>query len=312
MQSEFKLIENLKKLIGRKLQGPLGIGDDAAILPEIAKGRQWILSTDVLVEEVDFRLGKLPPEMAGRKALAINLSDIAAMGGIPSAFVVSLGIPPSFRENWIRRFYRGMMRLARQSKTACIGGDISRAREFFASIAILGHVKKNQGVTRRGAKRGDLIFVTGKLGGSILGRHYQFTPRLSEAGFLCDFFRPTAMMDISDGFIQDLGHILKDSGIGARLDLARIPVSKDARRLARRNSQKALRHALTDGEDFELLFTLPRRLGFWLEKKWKKRFPRVALSRIGEIISQKEKLIYEYDGKKIKPPRFLKKGFSHF
>ncbi|MBI3313497.1 MAG: thiamine-monophosphate kinase [Candidatus Omnitrophica bacterium] len=304
MQSEFKLIEDIKKIIPRKLQGPLGIGDDAALLPKIPKNHEWLLTTDVLVDGVDFRINEMRPEMIGRKTLAVNLSDIAAMGGIPAAFVISLGIPAHVKENWIHRFYKGMIRLAKQTNTACVGGDISRASNFFASVALLGHVEKGRAVTRCGAKRGDLIFVTGKLGGSILKHHYDFTPRLSEAGFLNKHFRPTAMIDISDGLIQDLEHILKSSGVGARIDFTRVPISKNAEELVRGNADKALRHALTDGEDFELLFTVRKHWRGSLKKAWKKYFPKVPLSEIGIVTAGK--------GKVINAPRLSKKGFTHF
>ncbi|MBI3307365.1 MAG: thiamine-monophosphate kinase [Candidatus Omnitrophica bacterium] len=311
MQSEFKLIESFKKLIPRKLQGPLGIGDDAAALPKIGPDREWIISTDVVADGVDFHIGKISPAMAGRKALAVNLSDIAAMGGIPSAFVISLGIPAHLKENWLKDFYRGMIKLAKRYSVSCVGGDISRASKFFASITILGHVKKGRAITRRGAKSGDLIYVTGQLGGSILRHHYEFVPRLEEARFLADQFHPTSMIDISDGFLQDLGHILKNSRVGAQIDLNHIPVSADARRLVRGNSQKALQHALTDGEDFELLFTIPASKGARLERIWKKHFGRISLSRVGEINSHQGTLGYVSGGRKTKL-HFAKKGFSHF
>ena len=310
MKTEFELIELLKKKIPRRLQGPAGIGDDAAVMPPLG-GRQWLFTTDVLVEGVDFIRSKIAPEMAGRKAVAANLSDIAAMGGEPFAFVAAIGIPKGMSEAWIERFYSGMVKMAARHKTLFAGGDTSRAKEFFVSVAMTG-ISHAAPVSRSGARAGDFIGVTGDLGGSILKHHYFFKPRIREGRFLSEKIRVTAMIDISDGLLQDLGHILKASGTGAELALDRIPVSQDAKRLAGHHPAKALRHALTDGEDFELLFTAPSSAKRKLELAWPKKFPGVKLSWIGRITAQKQKIGWMKDGKKIPGPVFKKAGFSHF
>ena len=311
MKSEFALIELLRKKIPRKMQGSFGIGDDAAVLPGSA-GEKLLFTTDVLVEGVDFIRGKTRARLVGRKALAVNLSDIAAMGATPHAFVISLGIPRKLSEKWILKFYGGMIALAKKYKVLCVGGDISRSRQFFASMAMIGRTRPGEVVTRGGARPGDLIAVTGRLGGSILGRHLRFEPRIPEARFLAARFHPTAMMDLSDGLWQDLGHILKGSGVGAKLALDKIPVSRDAFKLARGNSGAALRHALTDGEDFELLFTLPVVKKESLERAWKLRFPRLPLSWIGRIVAGAGPISCLRKGKPTAPPRLAKKGYSHF
>lgn len=312
--SEFELIDRLRKKIPRRLQGPLGIGDDAGVLPGAGTGlpRPCILTTDTIVEGVDFRFGEISPERAGRKSLAVNLSDVAAMGAQPVAFVVALGIPKNLSEHWIEKFYEGMIGLAKRYSVHCVGGDISRAREFFVSITLVGREGKGSIVTRAGARPGDWIAVTGSLGGSILGRHFRFEPRIWEGLFLSYRFHPHSMIDISDGLVQDLGHILKASRVGAQLDLDQIPVSSDAQKLARRNFQKALEHALTDGEDFELLFTIPAARRKRLESEWRKHFPRVRLSWIGRIQTRREKIEWCWKGKRIPPPRLKKAGFAHF
>ena len=311
MLNEFELIERLKRKIPRKLQGRYGIGDDAAVLdgPGPAK---WLFTTDAMVEGVDFIRGKIATEMAGRKALAMNLSDIAAMGSEPVAFVVTLGIPRNLKISWLEKFYEGMIRLAKKYKTSCVGGDITSAKQFFCSIALMGRANPGTFITRAGAKAGDWIGVTGMLGGSILGRHFRFEPRIHEARFLAREFRPNAMMDISDGLLQDLGHILKSSGVGARLDLDRIPVSRAAQKLSGGDQTKALKHALTDGEDFELLFTVSPRLKNRLERAWKRRFLRLSLSWIGRIQPGKGKIDCFRGKKSVPAPRFRKTGFSHF
>ena len=308
---EFSLIERLKSLIPRPLQGRFPIGDDAAILPAPG-GKSFLFTTDAIVEDVDFKIkrGGAGPEAIGRKALAVNLSDIAAMGGQPKAFVAAFGIPKNFSHDWIEKVAKGIVRLAKQFKTQWVGGDISSAKKFFISIALLGEQNKKQIIRRTGARPGDFIYVTGTLGGSILGKHFSFIPRVREGRFLAENYPPSAMLDISDGLIQDLGHILKDSRVGAQLELSRIPVSPAAREKARNNGQKALQFALSDGEDFELLFTLAPREAKKLEKDWVHKFPQVPLSRLGGVVSG-NKIEWFMKGKKIRL-WFEKKGFVHF
>jgi thiamine-monophosphate kinase len=311
MKSEFELIELLKQKIPRFLQGEIPIGDDAAVLP--GRGRErFLFTTDVLVEGVDFLWGKTPPEKIGRKALAVNLSDIAAMGGEPLACVISLGIPRHVNEKWIEKFYSGMVRLAKKYTTLCVGGDLSRSREFFVSVALLGRAASNEIITRKGACPGDWIGVTGMLGGSILGRHLEFEPRIQEGRWLARRFRPSAMIDISDGLLQDLGHLLEQSHTGAIIDLNGIPVSRAAKRLAKKSRAKALRHALTDGEDFELLFAISANKKQKLEKAWKIHFPQVPLSWIGCIRGRKPQILWMRGSRAVRAFRLRRKGFSHF
>ena len=305
---EFSLIERLKSLIPRPLQGRFPIGDDAAILPAPG-GKAFLFTTDVIVEDVDFILNS-SPEAIGRKALAVNLSDIAAMGGRPKAFVAAFGIPKNFRRDWIEKVTKGIVRLAKQFKTQWVGGDISRAEKFFISIALWGEQNEKQIIRRTGARPGDFIYVTGTLGGSILGKHLSFIPRVREGCFLAKNYLPSAMLDISDGLIQDLGHILTGSKAGAQIELSRIPVSPAAREKARNNGRKALEFALSDGEDFELLFTLAPRRAKKLEKDWAHKFPQVPLSRLGSIVSGKT-IEWFMKGKKT-ALWFEKKGFVHF
>jgi len=292
----------------------------------VAKDKQLVISTDVIVEDVDFRIKKgvshhfrekvtdpfLRPEQVGRKALAVNLSDIAAMGATPTAFVISIGKPCYVTDAWLKRFYVGLLALAKQYNVACIGGDFSKSKEFFASVTILGEMSQGQVVKRSGAMAGDWIAVTGSLGGSILRHHYDFTPRVQEGRFLAEHFTPSAMIDVSDGLVQDLSHILKASKVGASLDLEKIRVSSEAKRLAQGNCRKALGRALSDGEDFELLFTVSPRHKRMLEKNWTKKFPKVPLSWIGRICGKTSRIAWRRDGKKVAAPKLAQKGFSHF
>ncbi|HLD50064.1 MAG TPA: thiamine-phosphate kinase [bacterium] len=341
MKSEFELIERFKKIIPRKMQGLIPIGDDTGLISG-ARGSKWLFTTDVIVEGVDFIHGQIKPEMAGRKAVAVNLSDIAAMGGTPAAFVAALGIPKGFPESWIEKFYQGMIVIARKHRTLFVGGDISRSKELFASIAMIGHAPAKGPLLRSGARPGDWIGVTGELGGSILRRHYGFDPRIVEGKFLAEDYRASAAIDISDGLAQDLEHILKASSVGATIDIQKIPISSDVLRhserseesqsskkeilrqprkgaaslktpqddVKRRKCQQRLKHALTDGEDFELLFTMGQAGKRKLEKVWRKKFPRTRLSWIGRI--QKEKGIRWMDHAKPVRLPFKTTGFRHF
>ena len=312
MKNEFHLIERLKSLIPRTLQGRFGIGDDAAILPA-GRGKSFLFTTDAILEGIDFRIGDrmAPPEKIGRKALAVNLSDIAAMGGRPTAFVTTFGIPQKFSGQWIERVSKGIIQLARRFQVQWVGGDMTKAKQFFISIALLGEVETKKCVQRKGARPGNSIYVTGELGGSIHGKHLSFTPRLLEAQYLVNRFHPTSMIDISDGFIQDLEHLLASSRVGAQIDLDRIPVSNAALHQAGGAEKKALQSALSDGEDFELLFTLPLSEGGRLEKVWQRKFRNVSLTRVGEINRSAGKIEWFKKREKIKL-WFPKKGFSHF
>jgi thiamine-monophosphate kinase len=313
MKDEFRFIERLKSLIPGSLQGTFPIGDDAAVLAA-GGGKALLVTTDCIVEGVDFVGGRkgASPEAVGHKALAVNLSDVAAMGGKPLAFVAVFGIPGKTPEIWVERVARGMIRLAKTFGVSWVGGDLTRSDRFFVSIALWGEALKRKVIFRKGARPGDLIYVTGKLGGSLSGKHLSFTPRLAEGRYLAETLRPTSMIDLSDGFIQDLGHLLKASGVGARVALDRIPISLAAWNLSRKSRRKALESALADGEDFELLFTLPKKRGESLERIWPRKFPRLSLTRVGEVRSGRGIIHWEERGKPLKRLWFRKKGFSHF
>ena len=242
---EFGLIDTLKKFAPVSKEVIKGIGDDAAVLP-FSKDKYLLLTTDMLAEETHFTR-RMPPQGIGHKALACSISDIAAMGGWPTFAVVSIGIPKNLSVHFIKDVYKGMQRIAKVFNVSIVGGDTIKTDQIVINVALLGLVEKKNLVTRHGARSGDWIFVTGPLGGSLKsGRHLNFSPRCPQARFLVEKFKPSAMMDISDGLSGDLDHILKASQIGARLDLASIPRQRGA----------SLSQALNDGEDFELLFTL--------------------------------------------------------
>lgn len=296
---EFGLIELLRKRIlhlrGLKSRQRViqGIGDDAAVVP-FTSDRYLLFTTDMIVEGVHFTL-KDAPEAIGRKALACNISDIAAMGGVPTYAVVSLGISPQARVQWTQKIYQGMEKLTRSFAVAIVGGDTAKSNRLIINVALLGEVKKTQMVTRAGARRGDWIFITGPLGGSLRsGRHLTFTPRIKESQFLVKNFKPTAMIDISDGLATDLGHILEESHVGAVLYEHKIPLNRGA----------TLRQALYDGEDFELLFTLPPDEAKRLQA-CKKDF-----YFIGEIVSSRYGL--QCIDRSWKKKKLTPQGFQHF
>ena len=309
--SEFSFIDYLKKKIPKPGSVSVGIGDDAAVLDFAAK-KQLVISADVIVEHVDFTIKTLSPEKIGRKALAVNLSDIAAMGASPTAFVVSIGKPSYIAASWLKRFYNGLLLLAKQYNVPCVGGDFSSSKEFFASVTIIGEASKHRIIRRTGAMPGDWIAVTGALGGSLLRHHNNFTPRVREGLFLASRFTPSSMIDISDGLVQDLSHVLEASKAGAVLDIDKIPVSLAAKKMAKGNSRQALLRALSDGEDFELLFTVSPWKKMTLGKIWKRKFPGVPLTWIGKIEGKVPRIVWRQEGRKVLPPKLVRNGYSHF
>jgi thiamine-monophosphate kinase len=243
---EFGLIRRLTRYIKTDHSVIRGPGDDCAVVAYDAK-RYLLLTCDMLVEGVDFT-SRHKPELIGRKALAVSISDIAACGGIPRYALVSLGLPAGISVEKIEGIYRGLSRLARAYRINIVGGDISRAKALTIDVSLAGVVEKKRLVVRSGAKDGDVIFVTGSFGGSIRGRHLTFVPRVKESRFLVSHFKIHAMIDISDGLLQDLQHVLEASSVGAVLYEKMIPKSRECVSSA---------DALTSGEDFELLCTVP-------------------------------------------------------
>lgn len=289
---EFGLIDRLKKFQNLSPRVIHGIGDDAAVLP-LDRTRHQLFTTDMLTEGVHF-LCAMSARQVGWKALAVNVSDIAAMGGSPGCAVVSLGIPRDLGLQYIEGIYEGLNQCARRFGISVVGGDTVRSRELVINIALLGTVEKKHLVLRSGAREGDVIFVTGALGRSFKsGRHLTFTPRLKEAHWLVRNVRPSAMIDISDGLSGDLGHILKASQTGALLDEELIPRRKGA----------DLRSAMNEGEDFELLFTVAPEKAQRLIRAGK-FFPIGVIACAGQGF-----FLHKKDGAIV---RVAPKAFSHF
>lgn len=251
---ESRLIEAIKIWLGdTNPRAPYGIGDDCAVLPP-SKTNQ-VITVDPVIYGRHFD-ATVSPRDVGAKLLKRNLSDLAAMGAKPTAAVVALALDASVRRDWLEQFYRGLAACARTYRVPVVGGDVAQAPgALTASLTLLGAATGPRLITRKGANIGDFIFVTGELGGSLLGHHYRFTPRLTEGEWLAQRPEIRSMMDLSDGLAKDI-HALTPAGAQPDFDATAIPLSRAAHRAARASGKTPLEHAFTDGEDYELVFTL--------------------------------------------------------
>jgi thiamine-monophosphate kinase len=323
MLNEFKFIETIRSKFSLTK-----IGDDCAVLPKNSK-TDLVVTTDLLVEDIDFRLDWAKPEFIGHKALAVSLSDIAAMGAKPVWSMISIGIPEKiWNTDFIERFYDGYLRLAKKFDIELVGGDVSRTPDkvVIDSIAA-GEVKKGKAILRSGAKIGDLIFVTGELGGAagglkllendvryhssekiwrkhLLLRQLQPFPRVSDGEYLRKNNLATSMIDLSDGLSSDLAHICRTSKVGAKIFADKIPFDKKIKPLAESFDQK-IDFALHGGEDFELLFTANPKKYFKAEKEFKTR----GFLHIGEITANSVIIELVSNNKTV---ILQPKGFRHF
>ena len=262
---------------------PVGMGDDAAVL-ELPGGERVLFTTDTVLEGTHFTRKRTPYRLIGRKAVASALSDIAAMGGRAVGVVVSVALPSRLRMRAAQALHRGIVELVSGYGVPVVGGDVTSWRGALAlTVSVVGVLVVEEPLLRRGAKPGDAVLVTGELGGSVLGRHLSFEPRLREGEWLAQAGCVHAMIDVSDGLARDLGHILEESRCGAVVEAGLVPVSEDARRLAQRTGRTPLEHALTDGEDFELCFAVPGDEAEGLLQAWP--FD-TRLTRIGLIIER--------------------------
>jgi thiamine-monophosphate kinase len=265
---EFGLIDRLSTLLGDAPEGETWVGDDAAVLR--APGGTILFTADLLVEGVHFDLGWTSPEDLGYKAVAVNCSDVAAMGGTPRRALVSLGVRPGIDLEFLEALYAGMRECSDAFGMAVVGGDVSRCDQLVVSVALLGNPAGRRVIGRRGARRGDVICVTGTLGAAAAGLRLiragrPVPPRLSAALLrpvprvreveVLRRFLPNAMIDVSDGFAADLGHICVASGVGARVIAEQLPlieplIDQDLPHV------DPLELALRGGEDYELCFTI--------------------------------------------------------
>jgi len=278
---ELAAIERICKHLPRDGKIIAGAGDDCAVVrAEPGAKHDLLLTSDAVIEGTHFSK-ETRPSAVGHKAIARVLSDIAAMGGKPEWALINLVAPPRTSVRALDAIYKGATAIAGKYGLSIVGGDMANGSTLELHVFAVGTVPKGKAILRSGAKPGDLIFVTGSLGGSSRGKHLHFEPRLAEGLFLRKW--ASSMIDISDGLATDLKHLTTMSGTGARLVLASIPISSSATKI--KGGQTPTEHALYDGEDFELLFTLPgRRLNAFI-KAWATSFSEPA-SPVGMITGE--------------------------
>jgi thiamine-monophosphate kinase len=288
---EDRLVAELTRALARGADVRVGPGDDCAVLGSPRAARWQLLKTDVVIEGVHF-LRDDDPRRVGWKALCRALSDVAAMGGVPQHALITLAVSPDEEVARVKALYAGLRRAARRFDVSIVGGETSRSPgPLFLDVAVAGWVERTRCILRSGGQPGDLLYVTGRLGGSRAGKHLDFTPRLAEARWLVTHFRPSAMMDLSDGLAADLPRLARASGCGFTLHETSVPKTRGS----------SLAEALSDGEDFELLFAIARRQTAKLEAAWARQFPRLPLTCVGVLHPQSA----------IRNPQFPH-GFDHF
>ena len=275
---ERELIRRLAPKLPSRADVVIGIGDDCAVVRG-GDGFDLLYTTDAVIEGRHF-MADSTPELIGRKAAARAMSDIAAMGGEPMHLLVDLVANPNEQVERIERVYEGLCAFCAEHGVAVIGGDTASGAVLELHVFLAGRVPSGGALLRRGAAVNDVIFVTGALGGSIRGKHFEFVPRLAEGHWLREGAWTTSLIDVSDGLATDLRHVLVAGGVGAMIDATRIPVSPDVAQLGLQRSP--LDHALFDGEDFELLFTVSAARQREFESAWGNKFdlPVTAIGRI--------------------------------
>ena len=306
--------EIVSEILGQASRVPqpgvsVGIGDDAAVVAALPRGGRLLLSTDQVIEGTHFVPALHPPRALGHKCLARGLSDIAAMGGAPCYFLLSLCLPAWVDPNWLRPYLEGLLGLSRRCRVPLVGGDVAGGRQFGAAVTVVGWVGARCLLRRSGAKPGHRIFVSGRLGGSALGlerlgtrefpvsnaairRHLYPQPRLELGRFLRNTLGATAAMDLSDGLSTDLERLAKASGAGAEIEERAVPQFRGA----------SAAQALHGGEDYELLFTVPAK------KQVPRSFRRIRLTQVGRIRSEPGVVLRSKDGPRALSPE----GFVHF
>ncbi len=325
MTTEGKLIERILRRVPSRGRGAglrIGAGDDAAVLRP-RRGAEWVLTCDTFLENVHF-LGPIhPPQAVGYKALARATSDLAAMGAVPRLFLLSLALPAHRATAWFGGFLTGMARAARRFGLVLAGGDTAQSATIAISVTVLGEVAPGRAALRSRARPGDLLCVSGRLGAaqlglelvlrgmyrerrwrSLLGPHLSPPLRLALGQWLARERLVSAMIDTSDGLSTDLQHLCRSSGVGARLWADRVPAVRVPPALRERGFDP-LELALHGGEDYELLFTVPRRLSGRIPKAYR----GVSLTQIGEIVRGRAMVLVEKDGREspLKP-----RGWDHF
>ena len=306
---ERTLLSSIQKWLGPCTPpAPHGMGDDCAVLDPFFSGKP-LLTTDSLTFGLHFD-SNISAKDAGAKLIKRNLSDIAAMAGTPSSAVLALLCGPDVSTMWLQEFFEGVRSACLDYTVSLVGGDVSQVKKgaFSAVLTLTGTASVP--ILRQTAQQNDQIYVTGSLGGSALGKHYAFLPRLLEARWLAKQSECSAMMDLTDGLGKDLSILCPDK-CAAKIDLDAIPIASSAHKIAKVSKRKALEHAMCDGEDYELLFSITGssdRSKF--ESRWAVEFPDLSLSNIGVFVvdSRTSKLLDTNTNKVLSKYS----GFEHF
>src|SRR5256884_248964 len=268
-----------------------GRGDDCAVVETRDRRSFLVLKTDCVVAGVHF-LATAKALDVGWKAMMRPLSDFAATSAVPQFALITLIAPKQTRVDWVKKLYRGLRRGAKRFDVSIVGGETSNTSGPIAiSVSVVGFVEKNRWVSRRGGRVGDDLFVTGRLGGAIKQKHLQFVPRIAESHWLTKNFSIHAMMDLSDGLGVDLARLARASKVGFNIEMEKLPLTRGAK----------IDDAISEGEDYELLFAIPPRQSKRLQKEWHKKFPNLDLTRIGSL-NRKSKI----------ENRKLQGGYVHF
>jgi Thiamine monophosphate kinase len=270
---EDRLIERVLSHLPADQHVVVGAGDDCAVVRMPRKDNLLLFKTDCVVEGVHF-LPKAPAAAVGWKAMMRPLSDFAAMSGLPQFALITLVVPPTRNISWTTNLYRGLHQAASEFDVGIVGGETSgTSGAAIISVSVTGIVEENRWIARSGGKAGDELFVTGRLGGSLRGRHLRFRPRIEESRWLTAHFRIHSMMDLSDGLGADLPRLARASHLSFEIDESALP----------RNRGCTIQQAINDGEDYELLFSISPERSKSLTSKWRRTFPKVPLTRIGRF-----------------------------
>jgi len=301
---EHRVIRRLASLLPFRPELIQGVGDDTAVVRGNS-GSDLLLTSDAVVEDVHF-LPETEGRLVGRKAIARVLSDIAAMGGEPGWALIDVAAPLDTEMTRLEEMYRGAVDISNTYGLTLVGGDTARAAMLQLHVFAIGRVPEGTAVLRSGAHPGDAIYVTGALGGSISGSHLTFEPRMEVGDWLREGGWAKAMIDVSDGLATDLRHVIEQSRVGAVVETALVPVSDDAQTDP---SRSAIEHALFDGEDFELLFTVDASRSRAFEHAWGERFD-VVCTRVGTTTGEVGSLrCRDADGSE---RELLEQGYEHF
>jgi thiamine-monophosphate kinase len=272
---EDRLLEQLLPTLSIRRNVVSSAGDDCAVVQLSDKDKLLLLKTDCVVEKIHFE-SSTNPALVGWKAMMRPLSDFAAISGIPQFALITMIIPASRSTNWVKKLYRGLNSAAKRFEVSIVGGETSNTKAPAAiSVSVAGFVEKNRWVSRSRGKPGDDLFVTGKLGGSLRGKHLRFVPRIKESRWLTQNFSIHAMIDLSDGLGADLPRLARASKLGFEVDRKSLPL----------NPRVRIANAISDGEDYELLFAISPRNRKSLERAWRQKFPNLQLTRIGNLTS---------------------------